>query len=305
MQKVRLDGKVALVTGAGGGVGRAVAVALAAAGAKVVINDVGTSLSGEGKSDTPAQQTKEIIEAAGGQAVVNCDSVADWDGAQRMVAMAIDHFGRIDVVVNNAGILRDMIFHKLTPESWNAVVGVHLNGTFYVSRAAAEHFRRQGSGAFIHMTSGAGLIGTVGQANYCAAKLGIVALSKAIALDMQRYGVRSNCIAPIAWGRMTDSIPDDTPEQRALIAKLKQMTPEKNAPLAVYLASDAAKDVNAQVFAIRLNEIFLISQPRPMRSVHRAEGWTPESLAEHAMPAFKPSFMSLSTSPELYPWDPI
>jgi NAD(P)-dependent dehydrogenase (short-subunit alcohol dehydrogenase family) len=302
---VRLDGKVALVTGSGGGVGRAVAVALAAAGAKVVINDVGTSLRGEGTSDSPALETKEIIERAGGQAVINGDSVADWDGAQRMVATAVENFGRIDIVVNNAGILRDMIFHKLTPESWRAVVDVHLNGTFYVSRAAAEHFRSQNGGAFVHMTSGAGLVGTVGQANYCAAKLGIVALSKAIALDMQRYGVRSNCVAPIAWGRMTDSIPDETPEQRALIQKLKQMTPEKNAPLVVYLASDQAKDVNAQVFAIRLNEIFLVSQPRPLKSVHRSDGWTVETIAEHAIPALKSSFLSVVTSPELYPWDPI
>src|SRR6202012_217839 len=145
---------------------------------------------------------------------INTDSVSDWDGAHRMIATAVETFGRIDVVVNNAGILRDTIFHKMTPENWRAVVDVHLNGTFNVSRAAADHFREQSSGAFVHMTSGAGLVGTVGQSNYSAAKLGIVGMSKIIALDMQRFGVRSNCIAPIAWGRMTDSIPDETEAQR-------------------------------------------------------------------------------------------
>ena len=305
MTKISLEGKVALVTGAGGGIGRAVAVAMATAGAKVVINDVGASLNGTGQSDTPATGTQELIESAGGEAVTNTDSVADWDGAQRMVQTAVERFGRIDIVVNNAGILRDMIFHKMTQENWRAVIDVHLNGTFNVSRAAADHFRAQGSGAYVHMTSGAGLIGTIGQSNYASAKLGIVAMSKVIALDMRRYGVRSNCIAPIAWGRMTDSIPEETEEQRALIGKLKQMTPEKNAPLAVYLASDAARDVNAQVFAIRLNEIFLMSQPRPVRSVHRAEGWTAETIAQHGMPALAGSFLSVATSPEVYPWDPV
>ncbi|QHE84160.1 SDR family NAD(P)-dependent oxidoreductase [Hydrogenophaga sp. BPS33] len=305
VNSISLEGKVALVTGAGGGIGRAVAVAMARAGARIVINDLGTSLKGEGQSGSPAQETQALVEGLGGQAVINTDSVSDWAGAQRMVQMAVDQFGRIDVVVNNAGILRDAIFHKMSVDDWNSVVQVHLNGTFFVSRAAAEHFRRQASGAYVHMTSGAGLVGTVGQANYCAAKLGIVSLSKAIALDMGRYNIRSNCIAPIAWGRMTDAIPSDTEEQRARIKILQQMTPEKNAPLAVFLASDAAREVNAQVFAIRMNEIFLMSQPRPLRSVHRSEGWTPETIAQHAVPALQPHFLSVSTSPELYPWDPI
>ncbi|MFC7554589.1 SDR family NAD(P)-dependent oxidoreductase [Pseudoroseomonas wenyumeiae] len=270
-----LEGKVAVVTGAGGGIGREIALAMALAGAKVVVNDIGASLTGIGEtSATPGEQTKAIIEQRGGQAVTNTDSVADWESAQRIVASAIDAFGRIDIVVNNAGILRDQIFHKMTPEEWRAVIDVHLNGSFYISRAAAGHFRAQGSGAYVHMTSTSGLVGNVGQANYSAAKLGITALSKSIALDMHRFGVRSNCIAPFAWSRMTSSIPAETPEQKARVEKLKQMTPEKNAPLAVFLASDAAKDVNGQVFAARNNEIFLFSQPRPLRSTHRGEGWT-------------------------------
>jgi len=300
-----LEGKVAVVTGAGGGIGREIALMMALAGAKVVINDLGVSVSGDGGSATPAEQTKAIIEQRGGQAVINTNSVADWDSARGIVQTAIDAFGRIDIVVNNAGILRDVIFHKMTPDDWNAVINVHLNGSFYVSRAAAEHFRKQESGAFVHMSSTSGLIGNFGQANYSAAKLGITALSKSIALDMKRYNVRSNCIAPFAWSRMTGSIPAETPEQKARVEKIKQMTPDKNAPMAVFLASDAAKDVSGQVFATRNNEIFLMSSPRPIRSVHRSEGWTPELIAEHAYPTLRAAFMPLDRSGEVFSWDPV
>lgn len=278
---------------------------MARAGAAIVINDIGTSLKGEGASGDPAAETKALVEAEGGRAAVNADSVADWSGACKIVQAALDNFGRIDIVVNNAGILRDAIFHKMDPQDWRAVIDVHLHGTFNVSRAAADHFRRQESGAYVHMTSGAGLAGMVGQANYSAAKLGITALSKVIALDMGRYNVRSNCIAPIAWSRMTNSIPEDTPEKRALVGKLKKMTPDKNAPLAVYLASDAAKHVNAQIFAVRLNEIYLMGQSRMLRSVHCSEGWTPESIAAHAIPALQANFMSVQSSPQLFSWDPV
>ena len=236
-----LEGKVAVVTGSGGGVGREIAIHMALAGAKVIINDIGASLSGEGQSATPAQQTKQIIEQRGGQAEINTDSVASWDGGAKIVQSALDYFGRIDIVVNNAGILRDQIFHRMTPEEWDSVIGVHLNGSFYVSRQAATHFRKQESGAYVHITSTSGLIGNFGQANYSAAKLGIVALSKSIALDMKRYNVRSNCLAPFAWSRMTSSIPAETPEQKARVEKIMRMGPEKNAPLAVFLASDAAR----------------------------------------------------------------
>src|SRR4051794_12161109 len=280
-----LEGRVAVVTGAGGGIGREIALAMALAGAAVVVNDVGASLAGEGTSDTPAEQTKQIIEQRGGRAVTSRDSVADWASAQLIVQAAMDVFGRVDIVVNNAGILRDAIFHRMEPKDWLDVIGVHLNGSFFVSRAAAPRFRAQQGGAFVHMTSTSGLVGNFGQANYSAAKLGLVALSKSIALDMQRFGVRSNCIAPFAWSRMTSSIPADTPEQKARVAKLQQMTPDKNAPLAVFLASDAARGVTGQVFAARHNEIFVMSQSRPLRSVHRSEGWTPELIADHAMPA--------------------
>ncbi len=300
-----LEGKVAIVTGAGGGIGREIAIAMAAAGAKIVINDIGASLDGDGFSTSPAEGTKAIIEQAGGQAVINTQSVAEWENAQGIVKSAIDAFGRVDIVVNNAGILRDQIFHRMTPEEWLSVINVHLNGSFFVSRAAAEYFRKQESGSFVHITSTSGLIGNFGQANYSAAKLGIVALSKSIALDMKRYNVRSNCLAPFAWSRMTSSIPAETPEQKARVERIQKMGPEKNAPLAVFLASDAAKEVTGQIFAPRMHELFLFSQNRPIRSVHSENGWTPEKIAEIALPAFRTGFVPMERSGDVFSWDPV
>jgi NAD(P)-dependent dehydrogenase (short-subunit alcohol dehydrogenase family) len=300
-----LEGKVVLVTGAGGGIGRDFALAMAAAGAKVLVNDLGTSVKGEGSSSTPADQVVAQIRAKGGTAVANGDSVADWTGANRIVQAALDSFGRIDVVVNNAGILRDRFFFNMSVEEWRAVIDVHLNGSFYVSRAAAAHFKSQESGAYVHMTSTSGLVGNLGQANYSAAKLGIVGLSKSIALDMQRYHVRSNCIAPFAWSRMIGSIPTETAEQQARVEKLKSMETAKIAPLAVYLASDAAREVSGQIFGVRANEIFLFSQNRPLRSVHRDGGWTPETVASQAMPALRAGFYPLERSQDVFSWDPV
>src|SRR5687767_11445247 len=228
-----LKDKVVVVTGSGGRIGRDFALAMAAKGAKVVVNDVGASVSGEGKDAGPAQKVVEEIKANGGTAVANTDSVAEWESANRIVKTAIDSFGRIDVVVNNAGILRDRFFFNMSVEEWKAVIDVHLNGTFYVSRAAAPYFKSQSSGRYINMTSTSGLVGNLGQANYAAAKLGIAGLSKSIALDMQKFNVRSNCISPFAWSRMIGSIPTETPEEQARVDRLKQMTPAKIAPLAV------------------------------------------------------------------------
>jgi len=300
-----VEGKVVVVTGAGGGIGREVALLMAQHGAKVVVNDVGASVSGEGQDVGPAQKVVDEIKVAGGQAVANTDSVSDPGSAARLIDQAVQTFGRIDVVVNNAGILRDRFFHKMTAEEFDAVLKVHLYGSFYVSRAAANHFKEQESGCFVHMTSTSGLIGNLGQANYNAAKLGIMALSKSIALDMEKFNVRSNCVAPFAYSRMIGAIPTDTPEQQARVEKIKQMTPAKIAPICVYLASDQAAEVNAQVFAVRNNEIFLMSQPRPIRSVQRSEGWTPQSLAEHGMPALKGSFVPVERSGDVFTWDPV
>lgn len=300
-----LTGKVMLVTGAGGGIGRDIALAAARDGAAVVVNDLGASLKGDRSEAGAAQAVVAEIEAMGGRAIANTGSVADPDAAAQMVADAVDAFGRLDAVVNNAGILRDGFFHKMSFEDFDAVVKVHLYGTFNVSRAAADQFRAQESGAMIHMTSTSGLIGNLAQANYSAAKLGIAALSKSIALDLARWNVTSNCIAPFAWSRMTSSIKVDSPEQAERVKKLQEMKPAKIAPLAIYLASDRARDVTGQIFASRNNEIFVISQPRPVRSVHRDGGWTPETVAEHAMPALRAGFVPLDVSADVFSWDPV
>ena len=297
-----VEDKVVVVTGAGAGIGREFALAFAAHGAKVVVND----LARLPESGAPAAQAVvEEIRAAGGQAVASLDSVAEWDSAHRIIETALDTFGRIDGVVNNAGIVRDRFFFNMSAEEWKAVIDVHLNGSFYVSRAAAPHFRKQSSGAYVHMTSTSGLIGNTGQANYSAAKMGIVGLSKTIAMDMARYNIRSNCIAPWAWTAMTASIPVDSDEQRARVETFKKMEPRKIAPLAVYLQSDAAAKVSGQIFGARANEIFLFTQIRMLRSVHRSEGWTPETIADHAMPALQPQFYANEPSFTFTSWDPI
>ena len=300
-----LQEKVIVITGAGGGIGRDFALAMAANGARVVVNDLGTSVQGEGRDAGPAQRVVEEIRAAGGTALASADSVAEWESANRIVKAAIDAFGRIDCVVNNAGILRDRFFFNMSVEEWRSVIDVHLNGSFYVSRAAAPYFKSQGSGCYIHMTSTSGLIGNLGQANYAAAKLGIVALSKSIALDMAKFNVRSNCISPFAWSRMIGTIPSETPEQQARVERIKRMETSKIAPLAVFLASDAGRDVSGQIFAVRANEIFLMGQSRPLRSVQRSEGWTPQSVAGHAIPALRAHFYPLERSQDVFNWDPV
>ena len=300
-----LTGKVALVTGGGRGVGRGIALALAGAGAAVVVNDLGVSLTGDGGDASPAQQVADEIVAAGGRAIADGHSVASWDGAQAMVAAAIDAFGRLDAVVNNAGNLRDGLFHRMSEEDFDAVVAVHLKGSFNVSRAAAPCFKAQASGAYVHMTSTSGLIGNFGQANYAAAKLGIVGLSKSIALDMSRFNVRSNAVAPFAWTRMIDSIPTDTPEQQRRVEGLKKLVPERIAPFVVALVSDEGARVSGQVFGVRNNEIFLFSQPRPLRSAHTAEGWSPEDVAARVFPMFEKDFYPLDRSGDIFTWDPV
>ena len=301
-----LEGKVVAVTGAGRGIGREIALLCAAEGAAVVVNDPGVAQQGDGGDAGPADTTVADIVAAGGRAHANLASVSDPKGAASIVDDAVAKFGRIDAVVNNAGILRDGIWHKLSYEDWTAVIDVHLNGAFNVSKAATPYFREQGSGSFIHFTSTSGLIGNIGQANYSAAKLGIVGLSQSIALDMARAGVRSNCIAPFAWSRMTASIPAETEAQQQRVERLKTMSADKIAPLVVFLASDAAAEVTNQIFAVRKNEIVLFSKPRPVRSMTKTQGWSAQAIADELLPAFRSDFArGDEVSAHVFPYDPI
>lgn len=300
-----LDGKVALITGAGRGVGREIARMMAGQGAKVVVNDLGAEADGQGQDQAPAQTVVDEIAEAGGQAVADFGSVSDFGQASDMVARALDRFGTLDIVVNNAGILRDRIFHKMTEQDFDEVISVHLKGSFNVSRCAAEVFRSRNAGVFVHMTSTSALIGNAGQANYMAAKLGIVGLSKSIALDMARFNVRSNCISPFAWSRMTSSIPATTPEELARIEMLRQMTPDKIAVVATALAADEASDVTGQIFVVRNNEIFLMGQSRPLRGLHRGQGWTPRSVLSETIPAMRPDFYALDRTADVFGWDPV
>ena len=299
-----LDGKVVIVTGAGRGIGRDIALQMAAYGGRVVVNDLGGGADGDGADARPAEDVVGEIKALGGEAVANFGNVAKPGDAQGMFEQAMDSFGAVDVVVNNAGILRDAIFHKMSHLEWQAVIDVHLNGSFNLAKAVASEFRAQQSGCFVNFTSTSGLIGNFGQANYSAAKMGIVGLSKSLALDMSRFNVRSNCIAPFAWSRLIGTIPANTEAEKARVDRIKEMTPAKIAPLCVSLAAPDC-DVTGQIFCIRNNEIFLMSQPRPIRSVHRGEGWTPETVRDHALPALRQDFFELDRSGDIFTWDPI
>jgi NAD(P)-dependent dehydrogenase (short-subunit alcohol dehydrogenase family) len=300
-----VTGKVAIVTGAGRGIGRGIALLMAQEGARVVVCDIGVGLDGGGADAGPAHEVVAEIKQAGGEAIASTLSISEPGNAEKIVQSALDAFGRVDILVNNAGILRDRIFHRMSWSDWTDVIGVHLNGSFAMSRACATHFREQNSGSYVHMTSTSGLVGNFGQANYMAAKLGIVGLSRGIALDMARFDVRSNCVAPFAWTRMIDSIPAETEEEKARVARFREMTPEKIAPLVVYLASDQAEGISGQILSVRNNEIYLFNQTRPIRTLHRSDGWTPEKIAQQLKGAFASSFTPLDRSSDVFSWDPV
>lgn len=299
-----LENKVAIVTGSGRGIGREIALLLAREGAKVVVNDLGGSSDGQGNDTKVADEVVQEIKELGGDAVANYDSVAEFESANRIVQTALETFGRIDIVVNNAGILRDRMLFKMSEEEWDAVIAVHLKGTFNVTRAAAPYFKEQKSGRFINFTSTSGLIGNVGQANYAAAKLGIAGLTKVTALDMARYNVTANAVAPFAWSRLIGTIPTETDSEKARVDKLKQMSPAHIAPLVAYLSSDRASDVSGQFFVVRGKEIVLFSQPRPVRSVYNSEGWSIESI-DAIKGSLQSSFTPLEVSKDVFPYEPL
>jgi len=300
----QLQNKVAIVTGAGRGIGREIALLLAKEGAKVVVNDLGGGSDGQGNNSKVADEVVQEIKQLGGEAVASYDSVSHYECATKIIETALSSFGRLDIVVNNAGILRDRMLFKMSEEEWDAVIAVHLKGSFNMTRAAAPYFKEQQSGRFINFTSTSGLIGNVGQANYAAAKLGIVGLTKSTALDMARYNVTANTVAPFAWSRLIGSIPTETDDQKARVEKLKQLSPAHIAPLVAFLSSDEATDVSGQIFGVRGKEIMVFSQPRPVRSVYNAEGWSVDSLS--AMKgALQSSFTPLEVSADVFPYEPL
>lgn len=301
-----LDGRVVLVTGAGAGIGKACALLAAGEGARVVVNDLGASVAGESTGETPAQQTVDEIRAAGGEAVANIESVASLIAVRGMVEQAMDSFGRLDAVINPAGILRDGMFHKMSEDDWDRVIEVHLRGAFNVTRATVEHFRDRQEGSYVHFTSTTGLIGNIAQSNYAAAKLGVVGLSRIVAMEGAPKNVRSNIIAPFAWTRMIATIPVKDEESALRVERMRRsMRPEQVAQLAIALASPETRNVTGQIFAVRGNEIILFSQPRPVKSLARVEGWDPRTVIDVCLPAMQGSFTDLGVSASVFPYDPV
>ncbi len=285
-----LAGKVVVVTGGGRGIGRECALLAAREGAAVLVSDPGVSRGGEGHDAAPAEEVAAEIRAEGGQGIADATSLTAPGAAQTIVETAMARFGRIDAVINTAGILRDAIWHKMSRADWDAVIDVHLNGAFAICQAATPYFREQRSGAFILFTSSAGLVGNIGQANYAAAKLATVGLMQSIALDMARVGVRANCIAPIAWSRMIAGLLPDPDSENPQIAMMRALSADKVAPLAAYLASDASAAITNQIFGVSGDEVTIYSRPRPIARIARAGGWTAGELAAELPGAFAGAF---------------
>jgi NAD(P)-dependent dehydrogenase (short-subunit alcohol dehydrogenase family) len=274
-----LKGRVVVVTGAGRGIGASVARALGRQGARVVVNDLGAALDGSGTDAGPASEIADEIRAAGGEASVNSDDVSDFDGAGRIIGQAISEFGRLDVLINVAGILRDGMIFKMSPGDWQAVIDVHLNGTFNTTRHATEYWREQrdpgGNFRLINFTSGSGLHGAAGQPNYAAAKTGIVGLTYSCANALRRYGVTANAVAPQAMTRMLEAIPD--PQQRIPQHIIESGSPDNVVPVVAYLASERSGWCNGQVLAARGLDIGLYSKPEVIRLITSPVPWDLET----------------------------
>jgi len=285
-----LDGKTAIVTGAGRGIGREHALALAGEGARVLVNDLGGSAAGEGSDQTPAQQVADEISAAGGEAAANYDNVADFQGAENLIKQAVDTFGRVDILVNNAGILRDRMLVNLTEDEWDAVIAVHLKGHFAPTRHAAAYWRAQSkagepvAGRVINTASPSGLFGNVGQANYGAAKAGIAAFTQIAAQELSRYGVTVNCLAPNARTRMTTDIFAGFPEPEE--GGYDPLSPDNISPIVVALGSDAAADITGQVFFVYGPAINVLKPWDTGTLIKQDSKWDPTELAERLKQEF-------------------
>jgi len=299
-----LDGKVVIVTGSGRGVGQCLAEEAARQGAKVVVNDVGNDEDGNSTAESVAM----AIRDAGGEAMASQHDIADRAAVEEMVKAAVDQWGTVNGLVNNAGILRDKIFHKMSEEEWDQSLLVNLKGSFNTARAVAQIFKEQESGSMVHLTSTSGLIGNFGQANYSAGKMGLVGLSKSIALDMSRFNVRSNCVAPFANTPMVMAgVPKETEEDRERWRVIERMKPENIAPLVCALLADESADITGQIFGARANEVYLFSQPRPIRTMHIGDegGITTEAVIDRVLPGFKGSMFPLDRSMNVFTWDPV
>lgn len=280
-----LEGKVVLITGGGRGIGRECAILSAREGARVVVNDLGGGIHGEGADAGPAQEVVDLIRAEGGEAVANTDSVTDLKAVNRMVQQAMDTFGGLHVVNNPAGFLRDRMIHNMTEEEWDDIVDVHLRGHFNVVRASINHFRSQREGAYVMWSSTSGLIGNVGQTNYGAAKMGVAGLARIVAMEGERVGVRANTIAPGAATRLTDSVPNRAPEVVAMREAMRHInTAERPAQLAVALSSPASAHVSGQIFGSSGYNLSIYQHPRPIETYARDGGWTAQSILADFFP---------------------
>ena len=282
-----LAGKTAVITGAGRGTGRQIALAMAESGARILVNDSGSSPSGLGSDPALAVQVVQEIKAKGGEAAASTDAPADWQGAEKIMASARDHFGGIDILVNNAEIRRDSPCFDISGEEWQSVLQAHLKGAFLCTRLAGKEMRKQKQGRMIHLISASGLIGDKGCINYGTAKMAIAGLSRNVAIEMKQFNFTSNCIAPVPSERENLPVAADV------------------APLAVFLAAEASKNISGQIFGVRGSEISLFSQPRITRSIHHSQGWPVDRLVKILTPSMKAYFTPVETSESYFSWDPM